>query len=504
MTMLICVLLFGAAYAASAQTTTEAPEAVGDAVATPSVEMVKPIPSAENPSGLDMRVSINVPQMDLAQAVRLLADEAGVNVAIGQDVRGVATCRLSDVTVRNALKSLLSANGYGMIEQDNVLVVVSLERQADLEAPLVQYEVIRKTFRIPYTGLEKDLVASSGGIAGAATGTSSAASGGSGGKSGVKPVEETLREMLSPAGKMAYYDRQHLVIVQDIEPVIEVIGEFVAALWDVPTQVYIDSKLIEVTLEKGEALGMNWNVWHKVGDSGETALDPVSGVDYTGTSLRSTALSNQGLPNTTPFSFGVVNANINVFLEAIKTRDRVDLHSNPRILVMNHRQATIIVGQEIPYLSSTQTTAAEPVNTYEFKEVAVRLEVTPHVSEDGIIFMDVHPQVKGLIGYQGDPPQPVLSTREAVTYVAVPDNQTLIIGGLVQRNISKDRWAVPFISRIPLLGLLFRQKADTDTKNDLVFLLNPRIVTAELIQQTMDDRSAMVKDLPAHDGETKR
>ena len=71
----------------------------------------------------------------------------------------------------------------------------------------------------------------------------------------------------------------------------------------------------------------------------------------------------------------------------------------------------IIVGQEIPYLSSTESGTANPVNTYEFKEVAVRMEVTPHVSEDGRIFLDVHPQVKSLIGYQGDPPQPVLSTR---------------------------------------------------------------------------------------------
>ncbi len=309
--------------------------------------------------------------------------------------------------------------------------------------------------------------------------------------------------MLSPMGKMAYYEQQHLIIVQDVEEAVAYIAEFVLALWEVPAHVYIDSNLIEVTLEEGEALGMNWNVLTKIGESGKSALDPVGGVDYPGTSLRSTATNNAAVPNTTPFTFGIVNANIDAVLEAVKRRERVNLRSNPRVLVRNHRRATIIVGQEIPYLSSTESGTQNPINTYEFKEVAVRLEVTPHISDDGMIFMDVHSQAKSLIGYQGDPPQPVLSTRELVIYAAVPDRETLVIGGLVQRSINNTRWNTPFISRIPLIGLLFRQKRDIDTKNDLVFMLNPRIVKPGDKRKQLEEKSHLLVEPPKHPLEVK-
>jgi len=461
-------------------------------------------PSGEG-KGLDTRLSVTMREMDLGQAVRLLADEAGVNVALGKDVQGTATCSLKNVTVRNALYSLLYANGYGMIEKDEVLVVISLKQQAELEKEVVEVKIVRKSFSLPYTGKEKDFVASSGSVSGPGVGAApaAAASGGRGGEE--LTVEKTIRSMLSPKGKMAYYERQHLVIVQDTEDVVKTIEEFVAALWAVPIQVYIDSKLVELTLEKGEALGINWTIFQKIGKSGK-GLHPnsASGITHPGTSIVSTATSNASIPNTVPFTFGIVNANIEATVQALQERERVDLHSNPRVLVMNHRTATIIVGQEIPYLSSTESGTTNPVNTFEFKEVAVRLEVTPHVSEDGsVIFMDIHPQVKNLIGFQGEPPQPVLSTREAVTYVAVGDNETLILGGLVQRNINKTRWRTPFLSRIPLIGLLFRQKQDSDTKNDLIFLLNPRILRPEVMDELKRKKAGILQELPKHPGESE-
>jgi len=496
-----CVLLIGAAAGAFAQDK-EAPAPAATTLRSGSPRstsetVIERVTPATQKRGLDTQVSVNVREMDLSQAIRLLADEAGINIVVGREVQGVVSCSMDNVTVGSALHAFLYANGYGMIEQDNVLVVISGERKRAFETPIVQAKVVRKTFRLPYTGRERDLVPSSGAISGAgfAAGARTAAA-------GTKAVEESIRQMLSPNGKMAYYERQHLVIVQDIEDVVNLIEGFVNALWQVPIQVYIDSKLVEITLEEGEAFGMNWTVWHKIGESGQRALAP-GGTNYSGTSLRTGVTSNAALEATNPFTYGIVNANIDVVLNAIGKRSRVDLHSNPRILVMNHRTATIIVGQEIPYLSSTETGTANPINTYEFKEVAVRLEVTPHVSEDGIIFLDVHPQVKSKIGETQAPVQPILSTREAVTYVAVRDNETLIIGGLVQRNSIKTRWHTPLLHRIPLLGWFFRQRTDTDTKNDLVFLLNPRILKPGHIRQAIEEKSDLLTDLPKHPAETE-
>ena len=452
--------------------------------------------------GMDTLISLTLPEMDLAQALQLVADEAGVNLAMGSNVKGTVSCNLKDVTARSVLQSLLFANGFAFVEQEGIFVVVPAEKRGKEGPPGVPpAKMVRKLFNIPYTGKEPDIAASSGGIEQAATGAAVAVAAG---QRGTVEVAQVIRGMLSPEGKMAYYERQHMILIMDQEEVVALVEEFVNALWAMPIQVFIDSKLVEITLQSGEAMGINWTMFQKVGESGTGLnLGSTSGIDHPGTSLVSSGTDNSGLPNVSPFTFGVVNAHIEAVARALKSRERVDLQSNPRLLVMNHRKATIIVGEEIPYLSSTESGTTNPVNTYEFKEVAVRLEVTPHVSDDGRIFMDVHPQVKNLLGYQGDPPQPVLSTREAVTYVAVEDNETLLIGGLVQRSINKSRWQVPFIARIPLIGLLFRQKQDTDGKNDLVFLLNPRLVKPGMIEGEMEAKAGLLVEPPKHDGEWK-
>jgi type II secretory pathway component GspD/PulD (secretin) len=215
------------------------------------------------------------------------------------------------------------------------------------------------------------------------------------------------------------------------------------------------------------------------------------------------------------FVFGISNQHLDVFLSALAARTRVDTRSNPRLLVVNHRKATIVAGEEVPYLTSIQSTGALPIQTYAFKEVAVHLEVTPHASDDGMIFLDVHPTVKNVIGFTGSPAQPVLSVREASTSVVMPDGTTLIIGGLLKRNISKAFQEVPFLARIPVLGWLFQQKADSDEKNDLVFLVNPRILTPKLMKELAKQNNAQrlredmdttnnvrVPEPPEHPGES--
>jgi type IV pilus secretin PilQ/predicted competence protein len=445
--------------------------------------------------GMDTPVTVNIREMDLAQAVRLLAEEAGINIAIGKEVTGTVSCSLNDVTARAALEAFLRANGYEVVPADGVLVVVK-EGARKVVLPAVEKpRRVRRTLHLPYTGLETDSVATSSGVGkggAASTGAGSAVS------KQAKPVDETIGEMLSPDGRMAFYARQHLLVVEDYEDVVRGIEEFVEMLWQVPKQVFIDSSLLEISLEDGEDLGLSWDTLTKVSDDGKR--NQLTGV----TTGRGTAVTSMGpsMGLDRFFSFGLVNANLDIVLEAIRTRRHVDLRSNPRVLVMNHRTASIVVGQEIPYLSSIETTSAEPVRTYAFKEVAVRLDVTPHVSDDGMIFLDVHPTVKSVIGYTDDPRQPILSVREAATNVAVHSGDTLIIGGLVQRSKSEEWAETPFLARIPLLGLLFRQKSTADTKNDLLFMLSPRILDEAVAADVKASHKDLYVELPPHPGET--
>jgi general secretion pathway protein D len=280
-----------------------------------------------------------------------------------------------------------------------------------------------------------------------------------------------------------------VAVIEDDETIIEQIDEFVKILWTVPKQIAIDSKLLEITLNDDESLGLKWDA--KATVEGHSSV------------VASAASPNTpGFDATSFFTFGISSNNLNATLQALAVRKRADLRSNPRVLVMNHRTATIVVGEEIPYLSSVQSTGAQPINTYDFKQATLRLEVTPHVGEGDVIFMDVHPTIKSVIDYIGTPRQPVLSVREAATNVAVNSGTTLIIGGLVQRNIQHSWSETPYLARVPLVGLLFSQKQNTDAKTDLLFLLCPRVVTPEAMREMVEGSKMLTTEPLPHNGES--
>ena len=457
--------------------------------------------------GLDTVVSFRVSDMDLAQALRLLHDASGVNFAMSGEVKGKVTCSIKDKTARTVLNAFLEPNGYDYVEKDGVLIIQVAGKGTKPVGPaagMQQGKIIRRSFTIPYLGTEILAEAAGGVEGGGGAGTTVTQTGAS------KPMDEVIREMLSPAGKMVFYDREHLLIIEDYEQVIENISALVEQLWAVPTQIFIESKLLEVDLTDDTAMGLQWQL----------AGAPADRTDYPSTSTTTIVpngllLGNSGTAlggyspavptytgqNGNGFVFGISNQHLDVFLSALAARGRVDTRSNPRLLVVNHRKATIVAGEEVPYLTSVQSTGALPIQTYSFKEVAVHLEVTPHASEDGMIFMDVHPTVKNVIAYIGTPAQPVLSVREASTSVVMPDATTLIIGGLLKRNINKSFQEVPFLGRIPLIGWLFQQKAASDEKDDLIFLVNPRVLTPKLMKELARQNNAerLRKDLDPRD-----
>jgi type II secretory pathway component GspD/PulD (secretin) len=254
-----------------------------------------------------------------------------------------------------------------------------------------------------------------------------------------------------------------------------------------------------VELDNDNALGLQWQMVSGGGANRSNFITTApTGSNAPGLLAGNLATAGASLSpivptfanETSPFLFGISNQHADVVLAAIAARARVDTRSNPRLLVLNHRKATIVAGEEVPYLTSIQSTGALPIQTYSFKEVAVHLEVTPHASDDGMVFLDVHPTVRNVISYTGTPAQPVLSIREASTSVAMQDGTTLIIGGLLNRSINKQWQEVPFLSKIPVLGWLFQQKAQSDQKNDLVFLINPRILTPKLMKELARQNNA--------------
>ncbi len=472
-------------------------EAEAPAPAEPVAEAETPEPVEQSSTfkvgkvkGLDTIIQdLSIREMELTKAVRNLALMSGVNITVGKDVDGTVSCNLRNVTVRQALEGFLRSNGYTYVARGGLLIVVKESEASKFEKGAVAQKIVRKTFDIPYTGTEEKFVAGS-----------------------LKPVKsddskevvETITEMLSARGKIAYYARQHLIVVEDDEAIIKMIEQFVDAIWEIPLQVFIDSQLLEIALEDGEDFGLRWDIQEKFSHSGDTNRRDGTSTNNAGTTYLGTVASTTGptMALARAFTYGIANTNIGVVLEALSSRKRTDLHSNPTILVRNHRMGSIIAGQEVPYVSSEESTGGNPIRTIEFKEVAVRLDVTPHVRRNGkIVFLDVHPTVKEVLRWTSDPRAPVISTREAVTSVVMADNTTLVIGGLVQRNHLRSIAETPFINKIPVINWLFRQDTMTDTKTDLIFLLTPRIVTKDLVEQHKEEKEHLTEKIEPHRSE---
>jgi type II secretory pathway component GspD/PulD (secretin) len=175
---------------------------------------------------------------------------------------------------------------------------------------------------------------------------------------------------------------------------------------------------------------------------------------------------------------------LNDIIEALSTQGDVNILSSPKVSTLNNQPAIIKVASEDPYFQTTRTTVYGETDTTTqvyFLTIGVVLSVTPQISADGTIMLDIHPTVTDKTGEKisrtGDS-VPIVDVRETDTVVRVNDRETILIAGLMQNKVFENRISVPLLGDMPLLGYLFRHTARETRKTELVIMLTPRIVTA--------------------------
>ncbi|MEE9912937.1 MAG: type II secretion system secretin GspD [Deltaproteobacteria bacterium] len=268
---------------------------------------------------------------------------------------------------------------------------------------------------------------------------------------------------------------------------------------DVPRpMVYIEALIMEVNTTKDFKLGVEWS---GVKDTGSIAGYPDSGSaafvsSGTGvlSSLTSTAVGTStllGFP--AGFSMGILGAGIKIgnvlfptigaMVQAYKTDSDVSILSTPQLMTLDNEEAEINVGSNVPYITrqdSTSTTAAYPVNynTYEYKDVGVILNITPHINADNYVRLKISQQVTKVTS---DPKSatPTTLKRTAKTTVVVKDNETIVIGGLVGDSTDDGTNKVPGLAEVPILGWLFKAKTVKREKTNLYVFLTPHIVRTQ-------------------------
>jgi general secretion pathway protein D len=209
------------------------------------------------------------------------------------------------------------------------------------------------------------------------------------------------------------------------------------------------------------------------------------GSEFSALNMRFGASGSYDFPIETGESSGgllalTVDAGLSATFNALQREGRLDVLSRPYILAGDNQEATITVGQEVPFIRNTRTTeTGQTINTIEYEDVGIILTVTPHVNPDGLVIMEVQPEISTVTDSTVPISETVNATvyakRSASTQVAIHDGQTIVIGGLMEDRVIQVDRKVPGLGDIPLLGLLFQQTVHTTVKTELLIFLTPRV-----------------------------
>lgn len=307
--------------------------------------------------------------------------------------------------------------------------------------------------------------------------------------SGVEDVLSTVTAMLTKdVGQIQSDKRTKSLIITDLPHKLAEIEKLIQVFDQRPRQVFIEAKIVSVELGDTFKLGIDWE-------------HLLSGVDPR-FSLQSHI--SPGLAGDAPsagFAFKTLipgGGDLNVVLEALKQVGEAKILSNPHVAVMDGQEATLKVVSNEPYVEAQMEAGSTNVTgeTYKFVEVGVMLTVTPNINDQDMINMDIRPEVSTAKRENiGRYTVPVVKKAFAETTVMIKSGQTIIIAGLIQDEKSVTDRSVPYVGRIPLLGLLFRSKDELVKTSENIVFLTPRIISGEEPYLRMKDMKKQPKPL---------
>lgn len=263
--------------------------------------------------------------------------------------------------------------------------------------------------------------------------------------------------------------RMDMMIITDTLTNLDRIRELIDKLDVPPIQVTIDAHIYEIDKSKEEQMGVNWqkNI-------------PVAGMTDSNVFQATIAPMSETTGGTGVFRFGSLDVNqFTAVLSMLNTGTFAKVLSNPVITTLNNRSANITVGQAISYISaSTVSEGGQVSNTVSQAQANISLEVTPSVTGNDEVFLDITPNISSVLGYTtlGGNSTPNLSNRTAKTQVICKNNHTIVIGGMIKTDKNESVNKVPILGNLPGIGKLFQSKTTKETRTELIIFITPHIV----------------------------
>jgi type IV pilus assembly protein PilQ len=439
------------------------------------------------------RLTLNFQDLETRAVLQLIADFSGLNIVVSDTVMGSVTLRLQNVPWDQALDIVMTTKGLDMRRNGNVIIVAPAEEiaareQADLQAQkaLQTLEPLRSEFiQVNYAKASDLATLIRGGAAGGGSQAAQAASG--------------KTAMLSDRGSVAIDVRTNTLLVTDTSRNIDNIRRLVTTL-DIPVrQVSIETRVVIVNDDYSRDLGVRFGatVVKANGNNGLYSMTGTgSGSDtIVGSGINNINTSGTPFPVTIPpinqrynvnlpvsnpagsFALAILDSDYLVDLEltALQAEGNGKIVSTPRVIATNQHEARIRQGVEIPYQESSSSGAT----TTQFKEAVLSLTVTPQITPDDRIIMDLivtKDNVGQVVQSATGGSVPSIDTRSVTTSVVVNDGQTVVLGGIYETEIRETVNKVPVLGDIPGLGYLFRSRSNINNNAELLIFVTPKIL----------------------------
>lgn len=426
-------------------------------------------------------VSIELRDVEMRDVLRALGQEHGINIIVDDKVTGKITVSLRNVPLWDAIDSILKGKGLTYIKEENVVRIVPMADDEDL---------ITRTFQVKYAN--------------------------------PKDLESIIKKMLSKKGEVASDTRSNTLLIKDTPSAIARAEQLLKKVDIKSGQVMIEAKIVEVNSNASKELGIQWGTTFNRGDvvvyGGGTTGG--TGGTTTGSGTATTSIPTTTTATTTPLTgatgtlgtafnvnfpaslgtslgsalgIGIIGKNIvlDLQLSALEVQGNAKILSSPKVLVLDNQEATISSGTQIliptttttgtsigtsgSSTSSGTTTTGSTTTGVTEKEASLRLTVTPRVIDENQISLKISAKreefdfSKAVLGI---PPK---TTRETQTAVIVKNGETIVIGGIYTETESESESGVPLLSKIPLIGWLFKKEATVKNKTELLIFITPLI-----------------------------
>jgi len=466
----------------------------------------------DNPNLL-RKVSLDLRDTNVADAIRYLAEKADINIAVSKNVGGRVTLSFKNVTIKDALDIVLLSNDLAAERRGEIIYCMPAKEYETLhgtkwadprEVRVFKLQYARPTDVLTVLGTLKSAVGNivvdneSGTVVIMDTPERIARM-----KEAISPmdkesltqvfelkyakakeVEENLTSRLDAKGigSITADERSNQLIVTALPKRMDEVEKIIAELDKKTRQVLIEAKIVKVTLSPDFDMGIDWEyVWDHLIKEGKSLV-----VDSVVQFPISSAISTFGQLTVGTLAENDYTATIKI----LKTIGETKLLSSPRIAAVNNEEASILIGTREAYITDTVTQGQSTTTTAEsvtFLDVGVQLNVTPVINEDGFVTMKIRPEVSAIDRYLTTyystgtvrSEIPIVSTTTAETTVMVKDGYTIIIGGLIKDETVRTTKKIPILGDIPFLGMAFRQIDEDKEKTEIVVFLTPHIITGD-------------------------